>query len=295
MKDEELIKKWLKGELTDEELIKIQELDSYASYSKISEYAKCFKAPHFDEANSLKKLDLHKQNKTKKLRWAVGIVATIAVCFFIFEILNPNHALNTFETDIAKTKTFDLPDNSEVNLNSKSVVTFNSNNWNKKRSVHLEGEALFKVEKGKTFTVETDYGEVEVLGTQFNVKSRDYEFEVSCYHGSVSVNLNTQNYVLQKNEMLIFRDKKIKTTVIKSNTPDWKSQSTVLKSKPLEVVLKEFKNYYDVKFDASNVDVSRLYTGSFNHNNLEIALKSVTLPLEMTYQIQNKKVILSDK
>ena len=53
---------------------------------------------------------------------------------------------------------------------------------------------FLKVEKGKTFTVKTNYGEVEVLGTVFNVKSRDYAFEVICYEGSVEVSLDDKVY-----------------------------------------------------------------------------------------------------
>jgi len=49
----------------------------------------------------------------------------------------------------------------------------------------LFGKAYFDVDKGKTFTVKTDLGTVQVLGTRFDVESRDSIFKVVCYEGSV--------------------------------------------------------------------------------------------------------------
>ena len=45
----------------------------------------------------------------------------------------------------------------------------------------------YEVEKGSKFTVTTDGGTVEVLGTSFNVRERDKNLEVKCYTGKVGV------------------------------------------------------------------------------------------------------------
>jgi len=58
-----------------------------------------------------------------------------------------------------------------VVLNSKSTISFNKTDWKNNRQLTLDGEAYFKVEKGSTFTVNTNNGSVTVLGTQFNVNS----------------------------------------------------------------------------------------------------------------------------
>ena len=298
MKEEELIKKWLKDELIEEEFVKFKQLDSYSSYAKISDFAHRFKAPKFDEKASKDVLDSHiskKDTMRSRFKWVASIAAIIVVIFGLSKVLNLEKGLQTFETEIANIQTLHLPDHSKVQLSSKTFLAYNPKNWESIRSLELRGEAYFEVAKGKTFTVETKHGLIQVLGTEFNVKSRNYGLEVTCYEGAVLVKIDNEDHILKKNQKLIFTDKNVERLTPESDTPDWKTKSTVLKSKPLSVVLEEFTNYYDVSFETSQVDTSRLYTGSFNHNDIETALKSITLPLNLTYQIKERKVILDNK
>ena len=43
-----------------------------------------------------------------------------------------------------------LPDHSEVVLNADSEITYKKSNWDTNRKLELQGEAYFKVAKGKT-------------------------------------------------------------------------------------------------------------------------------------------------
>ena len=295
---EKLIRKWLNDELTPEEFETFKQLDEYPSYAKLSDKAKYFKAPKFDEKASLIQLESEisskiKPSKYSSLKYAIAIAAIFVISFLIFK--NFNSDLDLIETSVAKTEILTLPDQSKVNLNANSKLSYNSAKWDSNRQLFLEGEAFFEVEKGKTFTVETNYGEVKVLGTVFNVKSRDYAFEVICYEGSVQVNLDDKAYIVEAKNHLFFENDAVKVNSIDLMTPDWKENQTIIKSQPLNVVLQDFKNYYDVEFDVSNVDTSKIYTGTFNHNDLEIALKSITLPLGLSYSISDKEIILSDQ
>lgn len=295
---EVLVKKWLNDELTSEEFEAFKQLDEYFSYAKLSDKAKFFKAPEFDEKASLTQLESKissqtKSSKQSSFKYAIAIAAIFVLSFLIFKNLNSN--LNSIETSVAKTEILTLPDQSKVNLNANSKLSYNSIEWDSNRQLTLEGEAFFEVEKGKTFTVKTDYGEVEVLGTVFNVKSRDYAFEVTCYEGSVQVSLNDKIYIVEAENDLTLENNTIELSSINLMKPDWKENQTIIKSQPLKVVLQEFKNFYDVNFDSSNVDTSKIYTGTFSHNDLEIALKSITLPLNISYSIRDNEIILSNQ
>ena len=68
-----------------------------------------------------------------------------------------------------------------------SELNYNASKWGEKRELELKGEAFFDVEKGKRFDVNTELGKISVLGTEFNVLSRDSIFKVSCYEGLVQV------------------------------------------------------------------------------------------------------------
>ena len=300
MKEEKLVKKWLKNELSEEELKAFKQLDAYSSYINLSETAKYFKAPKFDEQQSLKniqsKLEIKQESSTSINPIYGYIAAFVAVLIISFAIINyTNQDSKLYQTQLADSENITLPDQSEVDLAANSTLSFEPDTWNDERSLNLDGEAYFIVEKGETFKVNTSYGDVEVLGTKFNVKSRAYGFEVTCFEGSVQVSIDEKSVVLVTNDFLTLQNGSIQVKQIRHSSPYWKKGRTTLKSKPISFVLEELKNYYDFEFDTSKVDTSRLYSGSFPHNNINIALKSITLPLDLTYQISDKKVILSNK
>ena len=89
----------------------------------------------------------------------------------------------------------------EIKLDDGSLVTLNANStlhwaegWSKSegRKAALEGEAFFKVKKqnGIPFTVHTNDVAVEVLGTAFNVDSREAKTKVYLDEGRVNLKLN---------------------------------------------------------------------------------------------------------
>lgn len=76
-------------------------------------------------------------------------------------------------TQQGETKSFLLPDGTEVTLNSDSRLTYPTHFRGDKRMVKLYGEAFFKVKKDKRhpFVVRSGKLNTTVLGTQFDVKN----------------------------------------------------------------------------------------------------------------------------
>lgn len=297
MKEKKLVSKWLQGELNHEELEAFKQLDAYSSYLKISETAKQFKAPDFDTSSSYSKLqeklsDKKIQKGNSALRYSIlKIAAVFAVGFGIY-FLFFNDPYTTISTQIAENKTFTLPDNSEVTLNAMSTIKFKQKGWENNRNLQLDGEAFFKVAKGQTFAVETGQATVSVLGTAFNVKSRPDIFEVNCYEGKVKVeHLSNQLELSASNSYKFHNGQIIKETMVFS-LPGWMENRSNFKSVHFILVLNEFERQYNVNIDPGAIDTQQLFTGSFVHNNLENALQSITLPLQLTYKKQNGKVIL---
>lgn len=80
----------------------------------------------------------------------------------------------------------ELPDGSIAYLNKHSELKYNTRF--DPRRVHLNGEAFLKVSEGESaFVVETDQGEVVVMGTEFNVKAYAEEIEVEVEQGTVEI------------------------------------------------------------------------------------------------------------
>jgi len=294
MKREELIKKWLDNELNPQEFKAFKALDDYADLVKLSDNLKRFEAPEYHSESELQsvmqKISSSKSNNSW-LKPLVGIAAVLAIFFGVrFYNTSLDTQINTLASEKASVK---LPDASDVTLNAISSLTFNNNKWADKREVRLKGEAFFKVAKGSKFDVITDDGIVSVLGTQFKVKQRDNLFEVVCYEGLVAVH-KEDNYVkLMPGDSFVIIDGKLIATEKETKiAPSWLDNESHFKSIPFKEVVAEFERQYDVTITSEAIDTTLLFTGNFKHNDIDLALKSITLPLNLKYSLKNDSTIL---
>lgn len=87
-----------------------------------------------------------------------------------------------------------LADGSKIWLNSETVIRYPVNFTGEKREVYLEGEAFFKVAKDpeRPFVVHAAETQVEVLGTEFNVRNYSDELEVATTLVNGRVRLTTE-------------------------------------------------------------------------------------------------------
>ena len=302
MKNEDYIKKWLEGTLTEDEKRRFEESGDYNSLDKLSKALPAFKAPEYDVAKELLRLEKARSSeietgKVVSMKWmkpllrvaAVFILLSIGYVFFVRDSLT---TIRTFASE--KTEVL-LPDSSFVMLNAGSELVYPKKKWNKERTVTLDGEGFFKVAKGSRFDVETQSGVVSVLGTEFNVKNRDGYFEVICYEGLVQVQSRQQTVKLRPNHMFRIINSVATTEELTSQvSPSWLEGESSFKSIPLKYVIKEFERQYDVSVTTGDVDLNQYFTGAFVHNDMILALKSITLPVNISYQVEaNKQVILS--
>jgi transmembrane sensor len=299
MENNKNLLKWLNRETSDENLAPLKETEGFKTIEKIAHYASQIETPQVDVAKALENLKLKTQKTAKKgkviqfnfkklYKYAAAIVLLFTTSYFL---LFNNNA--TFKTALAQTKSFNLPDNSEVVLNANSEISYFKKEWKKKRSLTLKGEAYFKVQKGKKFTVQTTIGKVTVLGTQFNVKQREGYFEVKTYEGLVRVIYKDTVVQLPKGSLF----KVVKGVVNTTNAFDiyeksWLQKESNFKSTSLDFVLAEIENQFDYKIETTNIDLDVLYTGSFTHTDINIALQSITIPLQLSYKIVGKKITL---
>ncbi|WP_405572778.1 FecR family protein [Winogradskyella sp. Asnod2-B02-A] len=295
MKREELIKKWLDNNLNPEEQYAFEQLEDYNQLIKMDATLKGFKAPEFSVDQTYQTLKPHLKSQSSKtnqwLKPLLRIAAVLAIGFSVY--FYTSNLDEHIETLVAQQTTIQLPDNSTVDLNANSTLTFNENNWSKTRAVTLNGEAFFKVAKGEKFDVITSDGIVSVLGTQFNVKQRESYFEVTCYEGLVGVTHNNKTVKLKPGHTFKIIDGEQLTADKETDTqPIWLHGESSFKSVPLKHVITEFENQYDLQIHTDQIDTSRLFTGSFTHNNLDLALKSVTIPLNLSYSKSGKSILL---
>ncbi|MBT8243972.1 MAG: DUF4974 domain-containing protein [Winogradskyella sp.] len=295
MNREELIKKWLDHNLNPDEQKAFEGLEDYKDLIRLSESVEDFKSPNFDSEEVYAEIKSSLKPKTTK-NWIRSLLRVAAALIIGFSLFYYNSTLDTqIETSIAQETTVSLPDASTVALNAQSTLTYNKKSWSDKREVLLNGEAFFKVAKGSKFDVITTDGKVSVLGTQFNVVQHDNYFEVTCFEGLVAVSYNSESIKLKPGNRFAIIDGVIKNELESLQKPSWLHSESSFKNRSLKHVLSELKRHYDVTIDASKIDVEELFTGTFTHKNLDLALQSITSPLGIAYTKSNSVIVLKSE
>ena len=295
MKKETLIQKWLDNELSAAELEAFGQLEEADDYIKLSETATYFKAAEFDTAKNYEhvqgKLKRHKKSTLPATLLKIAAVFVIAFgTYFTFFQADETHIVSL----AGATEKVSLPDGSKVLLNAVSSLDYDEASWKKNREVHLQGEAFFKVEKGKRFDVITPAGTISVLGTQFNIKQREGYFEVTCYEGLVSVKTLRDSILLPAGKSYRFLENIASHGVTGRLAPSWTKDVSSFQSVPFKDVIAEFERQYKLNIHLKSLtfDTDQLFTGSFAHNHLETALKSISIPFNLSYTVKDDTVIL---
>lgn len=224
-----------------------------------------------------------------------SIIATaVAASLALLLIFNPFSNGNEFSTQVAEQKTITLPDNSIAELNNVSKIIYNEKTWEKERTLELEGEAFFKVEKGSKFTVLSKQGSVSVLGTQFNVSDRDGHYSVECLEGKVSVKLKDgTEYILTAGDRVILAEG-MQAILEKGKMEqiDWINKFEEFKNVPAESVLAALERYYNIEFTNIEEVKGLPYEGFFITNSLDSAINQVLWPLGKEFKIDGNKVTI---
>lgn len=294
MKNDERLHKWVNGELSEEELQEFRQRPEYASLERLRQSLEQLDAPALQEEEILQAI-LKAPKEDAQVRKLPGltvwlsVAASIAIILLTWVYVLKPPTIRQVATTTGEHLEERMPDESLIVLNAESQVTYQEDDWDEHREIQLQGEAYFDVAHGSKFSVQTEGGEVLVLGTQFNVRSRDGELEVSCYSGKVAV-LGGMAVVAVRLEagQAIRLDKtgaKTSWEVPENQRMDHLVQGsrTSLQEVSLSRVLQEMERQYGVSFKTNNVDASRVLSTGFPNDNLEQALQLVFGSLRIRY------------
>jgi len=295
--DDNYLAKWLNAELSDADLVNIVGKPEFEAYQKIKNNLNLFESPTFDSDKVLAAIKTKVQKPKAKLiqlipTWVYSAAASIALLlaaylFFFSE--------TSFTTGFGEQTAYNLEDGSYVKLNAKSTLSFNKRNWTENRIVKLKGEAYFEVTKGAPFTVKTSSGNIKVLGTHFDVKSHKNYLKVTCFEGKVAVIVNNKETILTRgNSLQISNNEDIKEEVI-TKSPSWMVGINTYKNTPLNIIIDDLEAQYNITIDTKNIELNKRLTASFAYNNVNLALKSIFIPLNLDFTLTKNKVRLSKK
>jgi ferric-dicitrate binding protein FerR (iron transport regulator) len=300
MTTEDNIKKWLSGELSKSEKIAFESSDEYANLTRMLSALNNFKAPEYDvegQYSKLSKKSLY-QKKPVSIYRRISPLLKVAAIFIVslalgyFAINQYKSGMNSQEWIASKEEVL-LPDSSIVFLNADSKIRFSQSKWDKERNVELVGEAYFKVKKGSTFNVSSPQGTVSVLGTEFVINDRNGYYQVTCYSGRVQVITAQSTRELTPNSVYrLMNDREEQFAGTNLTEPDWLHGESSFNSIPLHLVFEELERQYQVRVENNEIELDQLFTGSFTHDNLVMAMEAITVPVNLDYQIKEDKVIL---
>ncbi len=296
MEDNYKLAQWLNGELNQEELKEFEASPDYPLYEKLRNYSADLQVSDFNQDALLHTIVHSKKENTKIIplyktlyfRIAAILVLGLGIWFFM-----PAFSGESITAANGQQTTFELPDQSQVTLNSGSEAFFKKWNWDNNREIQLKGEAYFRVAKGKRFTVETQLGSVTVLGTQFNVKARNDRFYVTCYEGKVRVLQNGNEVILTPGESVAFeKNTKLFEHSTTDKLPSWKNKQLSFDSENLQDVVAEIERQYQIAITLENVNSNQVFTGKIPADNLDVALQIIASTYHLQYLHEKDKVTL---
>lgn len=263
--------------------------------------AKSYEENRFDPKKALARSQngslrrsLSLSKRTVMLKRIAGVAAAAAVGIFLY--LSWLTSWTGYAAyDIAQT--FTLPDSSSVTLAPGSTLRLQKHK--DKRLVQMTGKIYFNVrhDDRAPFRVNAGSGFVKVLGTRFQVDSRD-PISVSVVSGKVlfsAIRSGEEALILTKGQSAVLdpaASKPVEITPKHPNPAAWATGEFIYDNTPLPEVLSELSEYYDVTlvaFDAGHSSgESRRLSGEFSTSSLQEILNLINSALGTDIQIESQ-------
>jgi len=170
-----------------------------------------------------------------------------------------------------------LPDGSTVKLNASS---------------YIKGEAFFTVKKGRRFQVNTSNGKIVVMGTSFNVFSRQKNLSVVCKTGKVLVEASNSVILVPGMRAMLERNRTLKSEEANiEHATAWQHGEFWYNNVSLTDVFAEIERQFDVVIKCSGIE-NRKYSGYFNIQSLQNSLTGVCTPMQLHFKQESKKIFI---
>lgn len=196
--------------------------------------------------------------------------------------------------------TLTLPDGSTVYLNSNSKLTYPEIFDDKAREVTLEGEAFFEVTKNsqKPFLIKTDPVTTEVVGTSFNINSKNNNVAVTVFTGKVLLYKNkTDAIAMTVGEQGIYSDKGLTKKVNRDpNLLSWKTNVLIFQNTPLTKVMSDLTEHFGQRIEiAPKMLEGCTLTSRFQDQTLEEILQELSVVFSIQVEKRGDRITLTGK
>ncbi len=292
---EKLLARWLSGELSPEEKQQLEAEGGLDDLRFALDDIERWKLPDMDVSRGLEDVmdRAFREPPQKKarqvffqplMRIAASLLIVAAAYFVINNLLTSG--ATTISAGAGETLSHVLPDGSQVELDANSSITYKEGSWDEERSLSMEGRALFTVEKGSSFKVDTESGSVTVLGTIFDVERFGTDLlKVNCYEGRVRVDLSTSNSkeLLSAGQGLVSEMNEVTRLTVGTERPDWVRQISQYDNEPLSSVIKDLEQHHGVSIELPARYAGQPFNGELYYGDLDKALDNLSGMFELKY------------
>jgi transmembrane sensor len=240
------------------------------------------------------------------LKIAAAVLILAAVGAVVYMNMTPAPAvemvqLNNGSGDNTLIKT--LADGSVIYLAQNSLFSFPEEFKSGSRVVGLQGEAFFDVapSPGQPFIIETEEALIQVLGTAFNVQTRNGKgFELFVDRGKVKVTLKSDpsdSEMVEAGEKIsTVRNNLVKSKNISTEESSWYKHRMHFKDETLQNIIRVLNRNFNTTFAlADNKTGKHKLTVTFNNETAETMTELICVTLNLKSQTIDGAVIFSEK
>jgi transmembrane sensor len=235
--------------------------------------------------------------KTNWLAIAASIIVLCTIGYFALDYFNDGSKLVTVASNNAVLADT-LSDGTVVTLNKSSQLSYPQKFGNSLRSVSLRGEAFFNVtpDKTKPFIIKVNDVTIRVVGTSFNIKSRDGKTEVIVATGVVNVARSRDSINLnpgEKTEVGSNKARLSKQSIKGRLYSYYVNHELVCDQTPLAELVPALNSIYGAHIIIGNKALEQLpITTVFRDQSLEQVLMVVQETFKIKVERKNGQIIL---
>lgn len=262
-----------------------------------------------EETRDEKKIQGEEKAKTIRMnpwKWVAAILLPVCIAFFTYYLIDSSQTAGApfvVKANKGDKATIELPDGTNVVLNSASQLSYLNSFGEKVRRVQLNGEAYFKVahDAKHAFIVQVGDLEVKVLGTSFNVSAYEDAKDVTVVllEGKVGIYAQEMSHIMKPGDKIEYNKTTHKITTAQVHPDDyieWTKGNIYFEKESLENIMKTLSRIYDVeiRFDSSKLP-KEYFTGTIPGGGIQNALNILMLTSPFYYEMDGSVIVLKEK
>lgn len=230
---------------------------------------------------------------------AAASVVLLLVGFGTYFVTEQNsHEWVAVETASGQIKDVYLPDSTLISMAGSSYIRYDMKAYGKERRVvEMKGKAFFQVARNETrpFSVYTERTEVTVLGTSFQINEQPDGTDVNVMTGKVSFaasGCETNKVILTAGMSASFSMDNKEITILEEeglNNLSWKTRQLRFNDTPLNKVINDLNEYYQVNITNKVETPDLKLTATFNDLPLEDVLLVINQTLDTRLGLDTNK------